>query len=787
MLVIIGALVLTQVPEHGVRGPAIVAQKNDESPPEAGQPDVIITKRRGDAEVPAETEFEEGDIAADGSDTVQELLSNLQAFIDPTGNQPVILVNGKPIGFDRSILAYPAKALVRVQVLQPNAAHRYGAQAGVRVVNIVLKSKFASLETEVASNAATAGGQFGGSVGVTRTAIKGDTRWNARGLFGRQQALLKSARRIPQLVDELGSAGEEGVAGRAFDPGDFETLQPSIRNATLGLNVARTIGNIAASFTLDRTSSTSNGLHGIPSASLLLPEDSSSLSGGAIVTVAGSRALRSTSRTQTLGASVTLTGVIRGVQTSLAASFSNSDARDRIETGIDVARLQEWIGRQGAGIGLSSTHVDSFLNSRQGRSRSNNVNLRLSLQKSLLTLPAGPLSWSFTAARSSGNSNVLLSGSMPTISGRSAYAQSAFQLSVSVPISSQGSQFEAFRDLTVDLSLGGQSGTGRSATTGFGGGLSWEPLRQVQIRGSMDISQTAPSFDQINGSVASTVTRVFDYSRGEFADPIWTTGGNPLLKSGRQTAATLAMIVRPFARRDLALKVGYRQTVAIRSPAAFPELTPAIEMAFPGRVTRNSEGRLLAVDARPISIERQEDARFTSSLTLRLGGRARRRSGEVPRIYSADRLQFNLALNYQLRLKSDTLISGNMPVINRLIDSEASRHEMDIRIGVGKRSWGGSLSTSWNSPTRVRINTETYRLTPPTTINISTHIDLHGLLKGTRAAAWANGLKLSFDIQNLLRDYRRIGKSGSGLVSGYSREESDPLGRTIHLGLRRQF
>lgn len=790
LLDIIGILALAQAAQDR-EAQARAAPQERAAPADSKRSDeIVVVGRRGDAAVAAETEFNQDDIAADGSDSIQELLANLQPFIDPSGTGPVILINGKPAGFDRSILSYPVGALDRVAVLKPEAGARYGARKGARVVNLVLKPKFTSLEAEAGANAATAGGQYGGSLGATRSAISGDTRWNARAQFGRQSALLKSARRIPRSPGAAGTTDTLAERDGPIDPDDFETLQPSTRNGTLGLNLARPLGNLAASVSLDASRSGSDGLRGIPMVSLTLPAGSRWSPDGAAVPLDrpfdGARALRSDNDAQTLGASVTLTGAVRGVQTSLAASFSISDSHDLVETGADVARLQQLADSQAPDFDPYAPFDDSFLNARRNHSRADNLNLRLNLQKAMLELPAGPLSWSLSATAGQGHGRVTQGDNAVLTSSRSSYAQSTGQISVNLPISSQGSAFAALRDLSVDISLG-RSAAGGGAETSYGGAMTWAPFAQVEFRGSMDRSQSAPSFDQLNGPIATTVSRIFDYARQEIAEPTWTTGGNPLLGRGSQTGVSLSMMVRPLRKQELALNFAYRQFVSTDSPMSFPELTPAIEAAFPERITRDGAGRLVAVDARPINIERQKDANLSSSLTLRLGGTRRRRPGGAALSLAADRVQVNLALNYQLRLQSDSLIRRGLPVIDRLADSGVSRHAADFRILVGRRAYGGSLSTSWNSPTRVSGGDGTFRLTPPLMFNLSTFINLDRLLKGAEGNAWARGLKMSFDIQNLLRGYRHITLPDGSVPAGYSRDEVDPLGRTVQLTLRKQF
>lgn len=158
---------------------------------------VVTADRYGEAKVAAESEFDEEEIASHGADSIQDLLTRLSPFIDPGGEEPVILINGKPAGFDRSILSYPAEALQRLAVLKPEAAAQYGEAAGKRVVNLVLKKHFSMNDADAGVDFATAGGQVGGNLSANRTAIDGDMRWNATVRIGADSAFRKNARALP--------------------------------------------------------------------------------------------------------------------------------------------------------------------------------------------------------------------------------------------------------------------------------------------------------------------------------------------------------------------------------------------------------------------------------------------------------------------------------------------------------------------------------------------------------------------------------------------------------------
>ena len=265
---------------------------------------VVTADRRGEARVAAETEFSEEEIAARGADSIQDLLTRLAPFIDGSGEEPVILINGKPVGFDRSILSYPAEALDRLAVLKPEAAAQYGEPAGKRVVNLVLKRNFSALNADMSVNFATAGGQYGGGLSVGRTAISGETRWNVQARVSGDSAFFRSARNLPLragIFDRDGFVSAPGggeldpalslAAGmpvtvaaippgalsgmpalsdflstaniaNPVDPDRYDTLQPMRRTASLAIGITRPLGDFSVALNLNVNRTRSEGLRG---------------------------------------------------------------------------------------------------------------------------------------------------------------------------------------------------------------------------------------------------------------------------------------------------------------------------------------------------------------------------------------------------------------------------------------------------------------------------------------------------------------------------------------------
>lgn len=792
---------------------------------------VVTAERRGEAKVAAESEFSENEIAAQGVDSIEDLLIRLSPFISDDGEEPVILINGKPAGFDRSILSYPPEALDRLAVLKPEAAAQYGEPAGKRVVNLVLKKNFAMLNADAGFDFATGGGQYGGTLSVRRTAISGDTRWNVQARVGADSAFRKAARNIPPregIFDSVGFISAPGggeidpalslAAGQvvtvaaippnaltdvpgldAFaatagvlhpvDPNGYETLQSSRRNAGLNIGVTRPIGNFSASLNLNANRSSSDGERGLPMASVLLPagHPSSPFTGDVVLTrpFAGERALRIDNGSTALSATLTLNGSIGGWQTSLAASYSRNQADNFVENGIDIARVQQLIDTANPDFNPYGVWNESLMIATRSRTKGENLSARFNVRTTIVDLPAGPLAWNLTANTGRNSTQSRQFDASGSLIGANSLTrtQSSGQMSVSVPISGNGRAGAGWLgDLTVDLSANAQTMANSRPQKGFGGNVSWSPWPLVQLRGTIDFTENAPSFDQLDAPIVTTVNRVFDYQRQEIAEPIWTTGGNPDLERGRRQSLTLSAAVRPLGNQVLTINLGYRQSVAKGGVTGFPELTPAIEAAFPERVTRDPGGRLVAVDARAINLARETDSALSTGIALRLPGT--RPTGSTT---AADPLQFSLSLNHNMRLKNELLTRPGLPAIDQLRAGGQSRHNLSFQASVGKRGFGANLGGNWSSPGRLRGEHEVFISNPPVTLNVSAFIEFDHLFEIPGRKGILNDLRMSVDIDDLLDGYRRVTREDGTVPAGYTRHEIDPLGRKVRLTLRKKF
>ena len=802
--------------------------------------EIVITGRRyGDAEVESESEIGEEEISSYGADSIDELVERLGPLVGGTDEEPVILVNGEEVGFDRSVLGYPAEALSRVAILRPEAAVRYGHPPGRRVVNLVLKKSYASRDADAGFEWATRGGQHGGSLSVSQVAIAGPVRWNAQARIALDSELPKRARNVPSrtgAVDLLGyvagtgpeidpalseaagavvtfAAIPDGLVSRMptlddfvatanrdhpADPRHFETLRPSRRNLSLRLGATRPLGPFSASLSLNAASNSSRGRRGLPMASVVLPADSpwSPFADDVLIVrpLRRDRPLRSETNSDSLGLALTLSGRVEGWQTSLSASYTRNWTHSLLERGIDIPRVQDLIDRGDPAFNPYAPWSDSLLLAESNRARGETISARLSASKPLATLPAGPLTASFSANASRNRSENRRTDNLGGLiaADRRTRRQLYSQMSLAVPLSSRGEvEVGPLGDLALDLSLGALTTTGTRLRKRYGAGLSWSPVPIVQVRGSFDHEEVAPSFEQLDAPRVETILRVYDFAREEVAEPVWITGGNPALRGGSRQSLSVNALLRPFGSQLLSLETGYRENRGTGGVAPFPELTPVIEAAFPERVTRDAAGRLVAVDARAINIARRSDAELVSGIALRLPDPGARRSGKAQKAPS-DPLRFSLSLTHRWRLKSELLTRAGVPVIDQLRDTGQSRHLLSMQMVAAKKAFGTNVSATWSSAARLRGPgasgaLQDYRYEPPLLVNLGLYLDPEDLSSATGRSALLNDLRISFDIDNLFDSYRRATLGDGSVPPGYSRDEIDPLGRTVQLSIRKRF
>ncbi|MBU6408132.1 MAG: TonB-dependent receptor [Alphaproteobacteria bacterium] len=144
---------------------------------------------------------------------------------------------------------------------------------------------------------------------------------------------------------------------------------------------------------------------------------------------------------------------------------------------------------------------------------------------------------------------------------------------------------------------------------GFGYGLSWSPTQTLRLSLQAEITETAPSLRQRGDPPELTPNaRFFDPATGQTAFISLISGGNPALEAETRDDLTVNLAWSPASVEGLTLTASWARNEADNIAAPLPATLPETEAAFPGRFQRNSEGALVAVDARPVALASRETA-----------------------------------------------------------------------------------------------------------------------------------------------------------------------------------
>lgn len=784
-----------------VNGPEPRANPTPPSPQQitatlAGDEIVITARRWGQADVPSETELDEAEIAAHGARSIGELIGDIAPLIDGTGSEPAILVNGRRIGNPSEIRDYPPEALNRVAILPPEAAGRYGYPAGQRVVNLELKRQYASWHVDAGLAVPTAGGRRSAQLTARRTAIDGNTRWNAQVALSDDTALLKSARRIPAREDVLALLQTlQDNGGDTIDPNDFDSVAGEARSLTASAGLVRPVGSFSVSLNLNASSNRSAQRLGMPIGSITLPPRSPwrPAAGAAVVTsrLLGDAALQSRLQSETLGLSSSLSGLVGGWQASFSAQYTHSRSENVYDRGYDMSAVQQRVDAGDPAFDPYGRWPATPLLSDRTRSRADTLGASLNASRPVLKLPAGAVNASLAvnAVRNRSRSGTLTEGA----GGYRRFAGDRLEgrWALTIPVASRALAVLApLGDIVFDISGEAATATGSSVRRRWNAGVRLVPFPFLDLRASIGRESVEPTFDQLHGAQVELITRVFDFARQEYVQPVRIFGGNPALSGGSIRNLSINALLRPFPGNVATFNVGYRRQEVRGGIWAFPMLTPDLEAAFPERIRRDPEGRLLTIDARPINISHDRTEAIASGLALRYTQKPKV-AGLASRPLDGFRpWTVSLSLNHNWQLSSEAVIRPGLPALDRLRNNGQPRHNVALSLIAGRPGFGATLNGNWNSAAHVRSGSTSameFRYAPSILFNLALFVDFGQQAGGTEEKSWTSGLRVSLDLQNLLNGYRNVSVRSGSTERNYTRDEIDPIGRTIRLSIQKQF
>ena len=574
---------------------------------------VVADRLRGQVESaqPPILELDEQEIAAYGVGSIAELVT---ALAPQTGSgrgrgdgPPVFLVNGMRVSSFREMRSYPPEAILRVEVLPEETAQRYGFSADQRLINFILKDGFSSREIEVEYEQPGDGGTSRKEVEATYLKIDGPSRLNLN-LGWEDTSLLTEAER--EVVQS--SFNIPGLASDP-DPAEYRSLISDSASLEATANLSTKLGDAGGALSLNGSfeRDKSRSLSGLDTVTLTDPGDNSLLrSLGAEAPLEQRRE----SRSYSLGSTVNLPVGDWQFTATLDANRSETETEiDRYAdtTALAIAAAAGELAIDGPLPELADAGFDT------ANTLTHTLDSLVTMVGSPLYLPAGPVSltldggykWNRIESEDTRNPGVETGLTRGRLSSGA---------NLGIPIASRRDDVWAWLgDFTLNFSAGVDHLSDFGTLTDWTGGFVWGVTETLSLQGSYIARDTAPSLTQLGSSEIVTLNvPVYDLAQSETVLASITSGGNPGLGKQQQRDIRLAAMWEMPLLGGSNIMVEYFRNRSDNVSASFPLLTPAIEAAFPDRVTRDASGRLVAIDQRPVTFAEQNSSRLKIGLNL---------------------------------------------------------------------------------------------------------------------------------------------------------------------------
>ena len=825
----------------------LAASAQDDGTPEVERDDreLIVIGQRPDIflGILPENELDENDIAAYGFNTIGDLVQEVSRELDPTGEGPVVLINGQLTNGIGDIADLPTEAASQIQVLPATVSARLGQSPSRRVINVVVRPDLAQITVNAEAGLATRGDAWRGEGEINLLKLDNGNRRSLVFKVQRTDGLLESDRGIlpdPTAVpfDQTGNIFGRTGFGTEIDPAlsalvgrpvtaagvpagtanptlaqfaanadrvnnardsAYRSLIDSLESYSLNGNVTERLNaNTTLSSTARIERTYSNGLHGLTAASLVVPETSPFSPFSRDVSLA--LLLGQPLRQRQVGTSVTLGNTLNtrvgGFNVSANASFAHRVLRSETDPDYDLTALQGGIAAgtvnpfAGPGAGqLGAVRTDL------SRSRSDVFDAQVVAAGPLFRLPTGPVSLSTRVGMRIDRFYTFTRGATVNQTREFSRDELSAQANLQIPILPlEGIDLGA---VTLDLTAGIRDVTTAGTLETYGAAVNWSASSAASLRFELTDEQVPTAGALLTDPVVVNANyRVFDFVRRETVLVDYVTGGNPALLAQRRRVTKISGTANPLPSGDLTLNAEYTRVVGRNAVAALPPASAAVQLAFPDRYIRSPGGVLVRLDARPVGFERD-------TVEYRHWGFNFQHSyGAVAPIADSGQAAPSLGRGWRLDVRADhtwyltseRLARQGLPVIDLLSGGAAGygggqqRHQVQFSTAVFHRGIGMQLFADWNGRSVINAGTlaapSEIEFAPRLQVSARTFANLGPLFPN---AGWLKGARATLEVVNLLDSKQRVTDELGATPIRYQPFLLDPVGRSIKLSLRKAF
>ena len=597
------------------------AKVSDGAAPQAADGEIVVSAGRLKGQLVVDQapllELGETEIAAEGVTSITDLIAQISARTGSArgrggGGQPVILVNGIRIGSFREFANYPPEALARVEVFPEEVAQRFGFPPDRRVINLILKDNYSNRQVDLEYETPSRGGYSRNEQQFGLLKIADGGRINAN-IQVEDSTLLTEAER--DIIQTEGSVST--VAGDP-DPAEYRSLLGDNFALDANLSWAKAIidSGVSLSANLNYARNESRSLDGLNT--VVLRDDP--LSDGELRTFGEETPLERRSSSDTISTAGSVTKPINAFRLTSTFDGSFSETETEIDRPFDSTALEN-----AALAGTLPTDGPLPTSAEGGfdiaTRRTITAESQTTLNGPLGELPAGEVLATFDfgldwSRIESGDTRTDLATELTR-------RRLATGTNLVVPITSRRNGFaDAIGSITLNLQAGVEDLSDFGVLGDWNAGLNWSPIDGLDLSATYIWREVAPSLSALGDpQITNFNVPVFDFSTGETVLASVTTGGNPDLPAETQRDWKFAANWELPFWEGSRLSVEYIRNKSSNVVSAFPQITPEIEAAFPDRITRDADGRLVAVDQRSVSFAetRANRLQFTFSTNGSIG------------------------------------------------------------------------------------------------------------------------------------------------------------------------
>lgn len=814
-----------------------------EAPPVDGVVVEGAPRGRGEGPVKPELVLDEEAIRSYGAGTLVELLDSISPFTrSASGEPPITLLNGQHMASTSERGGIPPEAVKRVEIYPEEKALAYGFRANQKVQNVVLKDNFKTRTLQSEGRRAVEGG----SATTEHQAIlfkitpKGRSTFTVR--YRRESPLYEQERDIVRTTtgapfdrqgNVVGAGGGEidpalsalagttvtkasvpAMAGAAPALADF--LAGAGQTAADDLTAARTLvsrseaGAVQGvhSRAFGRTTAILSGMfersgqvgyQGLPGVSLSMRADNPFSPFDRDVTVHRyldeADALRRKSDTDRVELGATVLGMAAGWRWTLAGNFDMTDNAVRTGRGLDLAPFRDAVAAGDPDVnpfGQVPRRLLRYNPVDTADSVTTNAKGELTLAGTVMPLPAGRLRATVKGGIDSRKVDSVSIRSGVRDARTLTRDRATFQTSLDAPLIAPDGPLGFLGTVLANGNLLYEQFSDIGGLVTAGGGLTWAPLKRLNLTANYSGEEGEPSPSQINDPVVQTPNvTMYDFATGQTVVVTRIGGGNRNLSADNRQVVRLAVNLRPFEARDLSLFANYTASRIDDQITSFPDISPELEAAFPSRFVRDGAGRLISVDTRPINVahaDRQE-LRWGFFYNRRFGGP----TPGAPTPGGSGPVSFNLSMNHLWRLQDAMVIRDNMAALDLLDGASLGRrggtprHEVTLQANLAQNGMGCNLRGSWRSETWVDggFNRDDIYFTDLPVFSLGGYLDLSSRKGLAERYDWVKGARVTLAVDNLF-DEKQSGRDDQGRIpDAYQEDRMDSMGRTVRVSLRK--